>query len=158
MKPPFSIEELNRRIQQDEGLKRFIEALAPEEAERLRDYFFNESALQNLLESLPESSHPEKMFPGITTHPGEARRLYEEDRYFEAREAINKTLEIYEYPHHKADGALDKATAFITKRVRASCHHLLAEIEWAFGNARKSKQHHETALPIGQGNRRPPKP
>jgi len=152
METPFSPDELNRLISKDEGLKRFIHSLPGSQADRMKELFLNGPALKDLLGALPGAFHEQirEILPGITHVPREAIRLYEGNRYFEARHMLEKTLEIYQLQNNSPDDALNRLTAFVTKRVRAVCLHLLGEIEWALGNASRAGSCHSEALALAK--------
>ncbi|MFH1930181.1 MAG: tetratricopeptide repeat protein [Pseudomonadota bacterium] len=152
MQFPFSTNEIKKGLKTDTGFKAVIDSLPKDQGDLLKNIIANESFLTNALESLPEKHRDQitQILNDIINVPQQAMRLYEQCRYFEARKLLLKTIDLYTYVNRPSLEALDKATEFVTKRIRALCYDLLGDVEWVLGNSAKAGQHHQLALELAE--------
>ena len=152
MEFPFSTDELKTVLKTDTGFKNFIASLPQGEGEQIEEIIFNESILTHALNSLPVAYRDQitEIFTDIINIPQEAMRLYHECRYFEARELLLKTIDLYAYPKRTFFVALEKAAEFGAKRLWALCYDLLGDVESVLGNPTKAGQYHHQAFQLAE--------
>jgi CHAT domain-containing protein len=152
MKLPFSSDQLKDLLSSDAAFVNILNSLPAQYRDQLKDVMTNQATLAALVNALPEPYRNQvtEIFTDIVTIPEKAMRLYKQCRYFEAREMLLKTIELYTSPHGLRFQPLDSLVEFAAKRVRALCSELLGEVEWELGNSAKAGQYHRQALELAE--------
>lgn len=152
MQFPFSKDDLKDVLASDTGFEKFLDSLPEQERNQLRELISNDSILVNALKFIPEPYREQinTILADIFSAPQEAKRLYEECRFFEARDLLHKTVNLYSNQNATSIKALDSAIEFGTKRVLALCHNLLGDVEWTLGNPARAFRHHQLALSLAE--------
>ena len=148
---PFSTDELKTILKTDTGFKNFIASLSQAQGEQIEKIVSDDSILINAFNSLPSTFRDRvtAVFNDIINIPNQAMRLYDQCRYFEARELLLKTIDLYTF-HKNTTDALNRATEFATSRLRALCYDLLGDVESVLGNTTKAGQYHHQALQLAE--------
>ena len=149
---PFSTDELKTVLKTDTGFKNFVASLSQVQGEQIEKIILDDSILINAFNSLPSALRDRvtAIFNDIINVPREAMRLYDECRFFEARELLLKTIDLYTFHKGTSFETLEKATEFATSRLRALCYDLLGEVESVLGNTTKAGRYHHQALQLAE--------
>ncbi len=152
MRLPFSSKDLRRLINNDPGFQQFLKALPLEFTENLTNKILDDSHLNNIFQLLPPASRDYviSVFENVINMPEKARTLYEQCRYFEARELLLSSIELYKNPPQTPHGFLNKSVGFVTKRAQALFNDLLADIESVLGNTQEAMTYHQRALQLAK--------
>ena len=94
--------------------------------DQLNEVLSNDTVLINALNSLPKQHRDQTLefFNKIINTPETAIRYYEQCRFFEARDLLLKTIELYSIPSILYPNFLKKAVEFVTLRLKALCYAL----------------------------------
>lgn len=158
MKLPFVADGIDEIAANDIGFQKVLSSLSSTDARSINDILSDPSCLENLLQLLPESNRAQvtKIITDFFQVPEKALQLYKQCRFFEARDYLQKTIELYVRPPALSLPGLETSLDFVTKRVQALCYNLLANTEWQLGNSEISGKHHrqayELAVEIGDDN------
>ena len=149
---PFSTDELKTVLKTDTGFKNFVASLSQVQGEQIEKIILDDSILINAFNSLPSALRDRvtAIFNDIINVPREAMRLYDECRFFEARELLLKTIDLYTFHKGTSFETLEKATEFATSRLRALCYDLLGEVESVLGNTTKAGRYHHQAFQLAE--------
>jgi|GEM_PF-4200476 len=149
---PFSTDELKDILKIDSGFNNILNSLPTQQAEQIRRFLTDDSILKNGLKSLPASYRDQalRILNDIVATPEKALRLYEQCRFFEARELLLKTIDLYTVQPSTSSEALHRSLEFVTKRLRALCYDLLGGVEHELGNTEKAGQYHQLALHLAE--------
>lgn len=150
MKFPFAADDIAKIAANDTGFQKVLSSLSQADGAQIQNIISDPSYLTNILQLLSEPlrSQALNVISDIFNAPDKARRLYKQCRFFEARDFLHKTIDIFAKPPETMFPGLDTTVKFITKRVQALCHDLLARVEWELGNSDRSYHHHRLAYDI----------
>ena len=152
MKSPFEADDIAKTAANDTGFQKVLSSLSKADAAQIQDIISDPSYLTNILQLLPESSRTQTLnvISDIFNAPDKALRLYKQCRFFEARDLLNKTIDIFAQAPETMFPGLDTTVKFVTKRVQALCHDLLARVEWELGNSDRSYAQHRLAYNLAE--------
>jgi CHAT domain-containing protein/tetratricopeptide (TPR) repeat protein len=145
---PLSKEALAALVSGDAGFQEYLSVLPESERSILNSLLESPDILNTLLASLPsdQRSATSSILDTIHDIPDRAFDLYNQCRFFEARELLKKTIDLYELPGGMQQDAIVKAADFVVQRVKALCYVMLGDVEQALGNSRIAGEHHLQAL------------
>jgi len=152
MELPFSTSQLKEILGIDTGFKNFLNSMPDDQKIQLEEILANESILLNALNSI-QTQHRDQVlefFNNIINTPETAIRYYKQCRFFEARELLLKSVDLYADPPQSSADFLNKSVEFVTKRVKALCYVLLGEVEGILGNSVKAGQYHKSAYQLAE--------
>lgn len=149
---PLSKEALAALVSGDTGFQEYMSTLPEAERTLLGRLFESPEILNNLLASLPADQRSATSSILDNTHdiPDRAFALYNQCRFFEARELLGQTIKLYELPGGMPNDAIVKAAGFVVLRVKALCYVMLGDVEQALGNSRIAGEHHLLALQLAE--------
>ena len=144
----FSKEALATLVGADAGFQEYLSVLPEAERALLERLFESPDILNTLLASLPsdQRSATSSTLNNIHDVPDKAFALYNQCRFFEARELLEQTIKLYELPAGMPQDAIVKAAGFVVQRVKALCYVMLGDVEQVLGNWRLAGEHHNQAL------------
>lgn len=144
----FSKEALAALVGGDTGFKEYLSLLPEADRELLDRILESPDILNTLLASLPseQMTATTSILNNIYDIPEKALALYNQCRFFEARDLLEQTIKLYELPDGMPEDAIVKAAGFMVQRVKALCHVMLGDVEQALGNWQLAGEHNQKAL------------
>ncbi len=145
----LDVEEIFNR---DKLFKSFIDTFPGAEAELLKSMMANPAILENLINLLPPSQRSVvlSLLASANQIPSQARDLFRQGRFAEARAKLEQSIGIYSMKPNSGAPHLDHACDLSNRRTVALFHNLLANIEWSLGNPEASGRHHQEALRLAE--------
>ena len=153
MRLPFSIDELKGLINSDSGFQSFLKTLLPEFSQGFIDNLTaDESFIDSLFQLLPPASrdYVVSLLENLIFTPKKAQSLYEHCRFFEARDLLLTSIQLYENPPTTFNHFLNTSLEFVSKRTLALFNDLLADVENELGNTKKSMDYHYKSLALAK--------
>jgi CHAT domain-containing protein/Tfp pilus assembly protein PilF len=152
MKPPWSSEEMQEIVREDSGFRNLLGSFPIYERNFLEKILSDESYFTNAFNLIPSSEKNTAVayLTAVFETPQKALALYKQCRFFEARELLVDTLQLYKYQCNTMSAGLNKAVEFVTKRVQAISSNLLGDVEWELGNAEKAGKYYHQALKLAE--------
>jgi len=136
----WSSEELHKVLKADSGFKEILASFPQADRDFIAKILEDPASLGNLLNLLPSQlkETTQSKLSQLVETPQKALDLFEQCRFFEARELLKNTIDLYGSSVNTPYDALNQATSFVSNRLQALCLCLLGEVEWELGNSEKS--------------------
>ena len=149
----LSKEELAAILEEDAGFRSLLQSLPESDRQRVVQILEDPSLFSHFLGYLLDSKrqHIEQTLTAGKDEARAALKMFEQCRFFEARDLIHKTLDSYTMPEGlPVDDGVVTAASFIVVRVHALFHDLLGSIENTLGNTALAGDHHHKALELAR--------
>ena len=148
----LSKEALAALVNGDTGFQEYLSALPEAERALLDRLLESPEIINSLLASLPSDqlAATSSVLDKIRDTPDKAFELYNQCRFFEARELLEQTIQLYELPGGMPNDAIVKAAGFVVQRVKALCYTMLGDVEQILGNHRLAGERHHQALQLAR--------
>jgi CHAT domain-containing protein len=146
-------EEITSILAEDAGFRSLLQSLPESDQLRIAQILADQSLFTEFLGYLPDSKRLqlEQILTVGMEEADAAFKLFEQSRFFEARDQFIKTLNNYAMPEGlPLDDGVVKAAFFIVVRVQALCHDMLGSIESTLGNTHDAGEHHNHALVLAR--------
>lgn len=139
-------------VQGDDGFREYLATLTEAERNLVASVFESPDILHNLLKLLPPDQQDvtHSLLNAIQDVPDRALKLFNQCRFFEARELLQKTIDLYELPSGLPLNGVIKAAGFVVVRVKALCYEMLGDVEAALGNTASAAEYFHTALELAR--------
>ena len=144
----WSPEELQNVLKADTGFRELLDSFPQFDRDFIAKILEDPSSLESLINLLPPQikSTTQSTLSKLVETPQKALNLFEQCRFFEARELLESTIDLYASPVNTHSDALNQATSFVSNRLQALCLCLLGEVEWELGNSERSGAIFQQAL------------
>lgn len=148
----LSKEALAALVNGDTGFQEYLSALPEAERALLDRLLESPDIINSLLASLPSDqlAATSSILDKIHDTPDKAFELYNQCRFFEARDLLEQTISLYELPGGMPSDAIVKAAGFVVQRVKALCYTMLGDVEQILGNYRLAGERHHQALQLAR--------
>lgn len=152
MKAPWSPEELKEILKIDSGFRNLLGSFAPSERNFIEKLLASGADIAGILNALPiqVKEITDAFLTAFSETPQKALHLFQQCRFFEARDLLLKTMEIYTFQPITMSGVVNTATDFVAKRVQALTCNLLGDVEWELGNSGKAGSYYQQALNLAE--------
>lgn len=139
-------------LKSDSGFMTFLKDMPDDFRNLLTGTLSDEHLICRLLETLPEEMQATiaDMFSNFISVPERALTLYNQYRYFEARDLLLKTINIYQNQPQIMHAQFDQAMTFVFQRVQSLTYNLLGDVEKALGNIIDAEDYYWKALNLAQ--------
>lgn len=136
----------------DPGFMKFLESMPDGFRNEIINAFSNGDILCQSLEMLSEDMQTQMgdIFSRLVFVPEKALTLYKQYRYFEARDLLLKTIDIYKDPPQIMHSQYDESIAFVFQRVQSLTYNLLGDVEKALGNIIDAGDYYLKAVELAQ--------
>lgn len=155
-----SKEAFSELLGSDIGFQEFLLTLSKTERDDIDQIFsdiINQNiselkVLDNLFSNLPEHHHLRQISSSedFARVPEKALALYNQCRFMEARELLDRSIFLFDLPAELPERGLTSVLRFIAVRVQALCIELLGDIEFSLGNTNKAGFYHRQALELAE--------
>jgi len=145
---PPSKEELSG----DAGFQEYLASLSEAERELVCRVFESPDLLSNLIALLPpyQQLATRSIIDNFQNVPDRALALYNQCRFLEARDLLERTVSLYEVPRGLPNDAIIRAAEFAAQRVKALCYVMLGDVEQTLGNISMAGEYHRKSLQLAR--------
>lgn len=145
---PPSREELSG----DAGFQEYLASLSEAERELVGRVFESPELLSNLIALLPPDQQlaTRSIIDSFQNVPDRAIALYNQCRFLEARDLLERTVSLYEVPRGLPNDAIIRAAEFAAQRVKALCYVMLGDVEQTLGNISMAGEYHSKSLQLAR--------
>lgn len=153
MKLPFSQEEIAEVVRNNLGFRTFLEQLPLEQQQQIKGIIaLDPHVLMESVKLLPEALRNQTLqtINNIVSVPDKALKLLESCRFFEARELLEESIQLYTNRPPSQNEGLDAAVDFVSQRVLSLYYDLLATVESELGKTERAGHYHHVALQLGE--------
>jgi CHAT domain-containing protein len=149
---PLSKEALAALFSGDAGFQDYLASLSESERDLVGRVFESPELLNTLIASLPPDQQLATRFflDNLQDIPDRAFALYNQCRFLESRDLLERTISMYEIPRGLPHDAIIKAAEFAAQRAKALCYGLLGDVEQTLGNTAKAGEYHSKSLELSR--------
>ncbi|MBK5275565.1 MAG: CHAT domain-containing protein [Desulfuromonadales bacterium] len=149
---PLSKEALAALCSDDAGFQEYLATLPENERNLVGRVFESPELLNTLIASLPPDQQlaTRSLLDTFQDVPDKALALYNQCRFLEARDLLERAISMYELPGGLPVDAIIMAAGFAAQRAKALFYVMLGDVEMTLGNSLKAGEHHRQALELSK--------
>jgi tetratricopeptide (TPR) repeat protein len=136
----------------DDGFQEYLAKLSETERNLVGRVFESPELLNTLIDLLPPDQQlaTRSLLDNIQGIPDRAIDLYNQCRFMEARDLLERTIKMYNFPNLLPFDPIYKAAGFTAQRAKALVYVMLGDVEQTLGNISKAGDHHHQSRELAR--------